>query len=172
MNNSFPRLIDGVCATLRSEVLERISDEYARSQVYGVINLLNTFKMRADWSSGFLLQQIEAQRIALAVATEVFTAAAPPTPAPAPPVSVSVSVSVSATPQAAPIADLLALRDEGNRALSVAGAWLDSHGGELAPADAQRLAGALQAAMRAEVEIELQHSPRSMFAEMSGAAEL
>lgn len=164
MNNSFPRLIDGVCATLRSEVPERISDEYARSQVYGVINLLNTFKVRADWSAGFLLRQIEAQRVALAVAAEVFAAAAPPTPAPA--------LAVPDMPVATPITDLLALRDEGNRALSAAGAWLDQHGGELAAADAQRLAGALQTAMRAEVEIELQHSPRPMFAEMSGAAEL
>ena len=164
MNNSFPRLIDGVCATLRSEVLARISDEYARSQVYGVINLLNTFKARADWSAGFLLQQIEAQRVGLAVAAEVFGAADPPTPAPALP--------AFATPVATPIADLLALRDQGNRGLSAAGAWLDQHSGELAPADAERLAGALQAAMRAEVEIELAHSPRPMFAEMSGAVEL
>lgn len=164
MNNSFPRLIDGVCATLRSEVLNRISDEYARSQVYGVINLLNTFKARADWSAGFLLQQIEAQRVALAVVAEVFGGLAASTPTPALP--------ALAKPQATPIADLLALRDEGNRALSAAGAWLDQQGGALASADAQRLAGALQAAMRAEVEIELQHSPRPMFAEMSGAAEL
>ena len=164
MNNSFPRLIDGVCATLRSEVLARISDEYARSQVYGVINLLNTFKARADWSAGFLLQQIEAQRVGLAVAAEVFAAAAPPTPAPA--------LIVPKIPLATPIAGLLALRDQGNRALAAAGAWLDQHSGELTPAEAERLAGALQTAMRAEVEIELAHSPRPMFAEMSGAAEL
>jgi hypothetical protein len=50
MNNSFPRLIDGMCATLRSEVLTRLHDEFARGQVFGVINLLNTFKVRADWS--------------------------------------------------------------------------------------------------------------------------
>ena len=164
MNNSFPRLIDGVCATLRGEVLAHISDEYARSQVYGVINLLNTFKARADWSAGFLLQQIEAQRVGLAVAAEVFAAAAPPTPAPA--------LAVPKIPLATPIADLLALRDQGNRALAAAGAWLGQHSGKLTPADAERLAGALQAAMRAEVEIELAHSPRPMFAEMSGAAEL
>ena len=27
MNSSFPRLIDGMCATLRSEVLTRLDDE-------------------------------------------------------------------------------------------------------------------------------------------------
>ena len=36
MNNSFARLIDGTCTTLRAEVLSRIDDEYARSQVWGV----------------------------------------------------------------------------------------------------------------------------------------
>ena len=65
MNNSFARLIDGMNATLRKEVLTRLDDEFARGQVFGVINLLNTFKARADWSAGFLLQQIEAQRTAL-----------------------------------------------------------------------------------------------------------
>ena len=64
MNNFFPRLIDGMCATLRSEVLTRLDDEFARGQVFGVINLMNTFKARADWSAGFLLQQIAAQRTA------------------------------------------------------------------------------------------------------------
>ena len=58
MNNSFSRLIDGMCATLRAEVLSRLDDEFARGQVFGVINLLNTFKVRADWSAGFLLQQL------------------------------------------------------------------------------------------------------------------
>ena len=65
MNNSFARLIDGMNATLRKEVLSRLDDEFARGQVFGVINLLNTFKVRADWSAGFLLEQIAVQRAAL-----------------------------------------------------------------------------------------------------------
>ena len=63
MNNSFARLIDGMNATLRKEVLTRLDDEFARGQVFGIINLLNTFKVRADWSAGFLLEQIAAQRV-------------------------------------------------------------------------------------------------------------
>ena len=65
MNNSFPRLIDGMCATLRSEVLTRLDDEFARGQVFGIINLLNTFKSRADWSTDFLSQQLAVQCEAL-----------------------------------------------------------------------------------------------------------
>jgi len=65
MNNSFPRLIDGMCATLRTEVLSRLDDEFARGQAFGIINLLNTFKLRADWSTDFLSQQVSVQCHAL-----------------------------------------------------------------------------------------------------------
>ena len=163
MNNSFPRLIDGMCATLRGEVLSRIDDEYARSQVYGVINLLNTFKVRADWSAGFLVQQIEAQRAALVLAAELLSATDTAVQAP--------SLIAQAKPVTMPIAELLAERDAGNRAIGQLLAWLDGHRSTLAAAKAERLESALRDAMRAEVEIELKNSPRPLFAEMSGAAE-
>lgn len=147
MNNSFPRLIDGMCATLRAEVLTRLDDEFARGQVFGVINLLNTFKVRADWSAGFLLQQLAAQQAAFDAIAAL--PGAPPVPqAPLPP--------------ATPIADLLARRDAGNAAIA---ALLQA--GEL-PADVETL---LRQAMRAEVDIELKNSPRPLFAEMSSGSE-
>ena len=101
MNNSFDRLIDGMCATLRSEVLTRIDDEFARGQVFGVINLLNTFKVRADWSAGFLLQQIAAQRQALDEAVQLAgdSAAAESLPA----------LPLEAQPVTTPVEELLAL---------------------------------------------------------------
>lgn len=147
MNNSFTRLIDGMCATLRAEVLTRLDDEFARGQVFGVINLLNTFKVRADWSAGFLLQQLAAQQ-------EAFDALAklpgvPPLPqAPLPP--------------ATPVAELLARRDAGNRALV---ALLQ------APALPEGAEAVLRRAMRAEVDLELKNSPRPLFAEMSSGRE-
>lgn len=163
MNNSFPRLIDGMCATLRSEVLTRLDDEFARGQVFGVINLLNTFKVRADWSAGFLLQQIAAQRAALdgvAALLQGRPAAAtlPPLPTGDPPASPAV-------------ADLLAMREDGNRAIGGLLRWLDVERAAL-PADvATRLEMLLRTAMREEVAIELKHSPRPLFAEMSSGSE-
>jgi hypothetical protein len=65
MNNSFERLIDGMTVTLRSEVLTRLDDEFARGQVFGIINLLNNMRLRADWSVNFLQQEVNAQREAL-----------------------------------------------------------------------------------------------------------
>jgi hypothetical protein len=147
MNNSFPRLIDGMCATLRAEVLTRLDDEFARGQVFGVINLLNTFKVRADWSAGFLLQQIAAQQAAFEA-----IAALPGAP----------SLPRAAAPPNTPVADLLARRDEGNAAIAAL-----LHAGDL-PAEVETL---LRQAMRAEVDIELKNSPRPLFAEMSSGTE-
>ncbi|MBL8360959.1 MAG: hypothetical protein JNN18_10760 [Rubrivivax sp.] len=155
MNNSYARLIDGMCATLRTEVLTRLDDEFARGQVYGVINLLNTFKVRADWSTGFLLEQIAAQQQALD-AIRPLTAL----PLPADPL-----------PLATPVAELLARRDAGNRALETVLAWLD---GPEATADPERRAQVeahLRRALRAEVDLELKHAPRPLFAEMSSGKE-
>jgi hypothetical protein len=163
MNNSFARLIDGMNATLRKEVLTRLDDEFARGQVFGVINLLNTFKVRADWSSGFLLEQIAAQRVAIdGVAALVLdrpeASSLPPLPA-------------GPAPQAEPIVALLALRDEGNRAVRELLGWLDAQRAHL-PADvADRIEELLLTAMRAELAIELKSSPRPLFAEMSSGSE-
>jgi len=147
MNNSFSRLIDGMCATLRAEVLTRLDDEFARGQVFGVINLLNTFKVRADWSAGFLLQQLAAQQ-------EAFDAIAALPGAPA--------VPQAPLPPVTPVAALLARRDEGNRAI------VELLQGGTLPDGAEAL---LRRAMRAEVDLELKNSPRPLFAEMSSGRE-
>lgn len=147
MNNSFTRLIDGMCATLRAEVLTRLDDEFARGQVFGVINLLNTFKVRADWSAGFLLQQLAAQQEAFDALAALPGAPALPR-APLPPVT--------------PIVELLARRDEGNRAI------VDLLHADTLPAGAEAV---LRRAMRAEVDLELKNSPRPLFAEMSSGRE-
>jgi DNA-binding FrmR family transcriptional regulator len=160
MNNSFARLIDGMNATLRSEVLTRLDDEFARGQVFGIINLLNTFKVRADWSAGFLLQQIAAQRTALDGVAALLQGRD----------GVPLGPTGDA-PQAVPIANLLARRDEGNRAIGELLAWFDAHRTTLAPQTARQLDALLRTAMRAEVSIELKNSPRPLFAEMSSGTE-
>ncbi len=227
MNNSFPRLIDGMCTTLREEVLPRLDDEFARGQVFGVINLLNTFRARADWSAGFLLAQIAAQQQALdsvaalllrstgaeteALAalhsftlvgevarprggakelgaggwdsrtsqlvsdSKISTAGIPPTPNPSPRHGEAMlrMDGGGEPPQFSQftIADLLALRDRGNRAIGDLLGWLDGARGQLPPETATAIDGLLAKAMRAEVDIELKNSPRPLFAEMSSGRE-
>lgn len=156
MNNSFARLIDGMCATLRAEVLTRLDDDFARGQVFGVINLLNTFKVRADWSAGFLLQQLAAQREALEGARAFLPQAVPPQPP---------------LPAVTPVADLMAARDAGNRAIGDLLHWLDAHAATVPAQTAAQVEELLRAAMRAEVELELKNAPRPLFAEMSSGRE-
>jgi len=163
MNNSFGRLIDGMNATLRKEVLSRLDDEFARGQVFGIINLLNTFKVRADWSAGFLLQQIEAQRTAIDGVAGLLQGHAEASTLPALP--------AGDAPQTVPIAELLATRDDGNRAIGELLEWLDARREALDPQTATQIETLLRTAMRAEVSIELKNSPRPLFAEMSSGSE-
>lgn len=163
MNNSFARLIDGMNATLRKEVLGRLDDEFARGQVFGVINLLNTFKVRADWSSGFLMQQIATQRTALDGVASLMQGQAQAASLPALPSDVAL--------QSVPIADLLALRDSQNVAIGELLGWLNAQRAQLSPDVADAVDHLLRTAMRAELAIELKNSPRPLFAEMSSGSE-
>ena len=160
MNNSFARLIDGMCATLRTEVLTRLDDEFARGQVYGVINLLNTFKVRADWSTEFLLAQVKAQEQALGTVQELLQGARH-----SPPVARIAPVhGGSAT-------ELWALRDAHNQSIGQLLNWLDEQQGKLDASVAAQIEQALRQALRREIELELKYSPRPLFAEMSSGQE-
>lgn len=165
MNNSFTRLIDGMTATLRSEVLSRLDDEFARGQVFGVINLLNTFKARADWSAGFLLQQIAAQEGAIGAAASLLREGAAPPEPPLPPLPAPAQLDPT------PIVSLLARRDANNEAVSGLLAWIDAHRDALDKAAVRQAEALLRQGMRAEVDIELKNSPRPLFAEMSSGRE-
>jgi hypothetical protein len=162
MNNSFARLIDGMCATLRSEVLTRLDDEFARGQVFGVINLLNTFKVRADWSVGFLEQQVQAQceafdDIARRIEGEPLPSAPP--------------LLKRTPPQAVSAATLEAMRDDGNRAIGAMLSWLAAERPQLPEALAADIERELRRCMRSEIDIEMKNAPRPLFAEMSSGSE-
>jgi hypothetical protein len=63
------------------------------------------------------------------------------------------------------------MRDENNRAIDDLLAWLDAQRAHLAPGTADAIEQLLRTAMRAELAIELQNSPRPLFAEMSSGSE-
>ena len=131
--------------------------------MFGIINLLNTFKVRADWSAGFLLQQIEAQRTAIDGVAGLLQGHAEASTRPA--------LAAGDAPQTVPIAELLATRDDGNRAIGELLEWLDNRREALGPQTADQIETLLRTAMRAEVSIELKNSPRPLFAEMSSGSE-
>jgi hypothetical protein len=163
MNNSYARLIEGMCATLRSEVIPRLDDEFARGQVYGVINLLNTFKVRGDWSVGFLAQQVAAQRAAFGEISALLAARSPGVAAPA--------LSSASAPHPVTARELEAMRDEGNRAIGNLLQWLAAERKRLPPEVASDVERTLRNCMRNEIDIEMKNSSRPMFAEMSSGEE-
>ena len=62
MNNSLERLLDGIAAALRRDVIPRLDDEYATGQALAVIDLINNLKPRLDWAVPPLLARAAAQQ--------------------------------------------------------------------------------------------------------------
>lgn len=62
MNVPLSRMIEGIIATIRSDVIPHVSDSYARGQTVGVIDLLNNIAPRVEWAQAPLLELIEAKR--------------------------------------------------------------------------------------------------------------
>jgi hypothetical protein len=60
VNNSLPRLIDGMIATMRREVLPHVEGEFARGQAIGIIYMLNSIQRRASWSNRYFQEQLLA----------------------------------------------------------------------------------------------------------------
>ena len=65
MNTSLARIIDGMIATVRSEIISRLDDEFARGQAYGVVDLLNNLKPRIDWLVTPLYEEVADQQALL-----------------------------------------------------------------------------------------------------------
>jgi hypothetical protein len=64
VNNSLDRLFAGIVASLRSEIIPRLDDEFARGQAYAAVDLLNNLRPRIDWALKPLAEQITAQLMA------------------------------------------------------------------------------------------------------------
>jgi hypothetical protein len=160
VNNSLPRLIDGMIATLRREIMPSVADDFARGQAFGMIYMLNSIRLRASWSNEFLLEQIRAlddasREIAIAVAD------LPDAPKPS-----------LAAPAGLPTASALeALRDAGDARICELIDWLEAR---RASAPASALAGADAAIARyinRQLKWDLSTSAKPMFEEISRGAE-
>ncbi|MDB5971895.1 MAG: hypothetical protein JWQ90_4345 [Hydrocarboniphaga sp.] len=158
MNNSFERLIDGMVATLRAEIIPKIGSEFARGQAFGVIYMLNSMRLRAAWSTEFYLEQIAAQtalRDALAALVEGLDA-------PALPQAASGSSS-------SPVLEALRNANEGR--ISDLIVWLSEQGPQIDTDKATAIDAALHIYMNRHLKHELVTSAKPMFAEISAGAE-
>lgn len=160
MNNSLPRLIDGMIAVLRQEVIPQTGGEFARGQAFGVIYMLESIKRRASWSNAFLGEQLAAQA---ELARDLSALADRMPGAPALPAT---------SPQALPDADgLQRSRDAGDEAVCRLIDWLGEHRGELADDAATAADAAIDRYIRRQLRFELDTSARPMFAEISSGSE-
>ena len=65
---SLERVLEGIVATLRTDVIPKVTEEHARSQAVGVIDLINNIAARVEWARDPLLLGVRARRQALAAA--------------------------------------------------------------------------------------------------------
>jgi hypothetical protein len=160
MNNSLSRLIDGMVATLRKEVIPRVEGDYARGQAFGVIYMLNSLKLRCSWSNAFLIEQVKA----LEDASRELKALAPELPgAPVPAVHAPTSLPDAAV--------LEAMRDAGDASLCDLIDWLAANRASLPAETAARAEEIVDAYLARQAKHEISTSARPMFVEMSGGAE-
>lgn len=66
MSLPLSRLIEGIIATMRSDVIPNVSDPFARGQAIGVIDLLNNIAPRVEWSQAPLQASADAKAHLLA----------------------------------------------------------------------------------------------------------
>jgi hypothetical protein len=160
MNNSLPRLIDGMTAILRKEIIPHIDGEFARGQAYGVIYMLNSLKLRASWSNGFLQEQLRALGD---VSHELAPLAndLPGAPLPRAP-------TLAEFPDAA---TLEGDRDAGNARLCELIDWLGAHAAKVSPDARARAEAAIDKYLHRQSRHELSTNAKPMFVEMSGGAE-
>lgn len=160
MNNSLPRLIDGMVAALRSEIIPRIEGDFARGQAYGVIYMLNSLKLRASWSNGFLAEQLRALDD---VSRALETLGADLPGAPLPDVRAPAALPEAAT--------LEAERDRGDARIGDLIEWLAANAATLAPAPRAAAQAAIDRYLDRQARHEIATSARPMFREMSGGVE-
>ncbi len=157
MNNSLSRLIDGMVATLRTEVIPKLEGEFARGQAFGVIYMLNSIRLRADWSPAFLGEQLAA----LAELSQTLSAQ---------------GVEADRLPEvpATALPDLRALeaaRDEGDRRVCALIDWVEDNRAALPAARATAVDAALRHYMNRQIRWEMSTSAKPMFAEISSGEE-
>jgi hypothetical protein len=156
MNTPLSDLLDDMVTVLRNKVLTQVGDEATRGQIFAVIFMLNTLKLRADWAAAPLVALIGIQDQAFGELRPLLPAAAaamlPPTPR-----------VVQALPTGV---ELLALHDRGDALLS----RLLPHG--RTGTHSAEVEQVLQKYLRAAIDLESKHySAKPMMAEMSSGRE-
>ncbi len=160
MNNSLPRLIDGMIATLRREIIPHVEGDFARGQAFGLIYMLNSIRLRASWSNAFLLEQISALE---EVSRELEGAVGDLPGAPAPEIRAPADLPTAT--------ELETMRDQGDGRLCELIDWLASRRDTLSQATVVRADAIIERYLNRQLKWELATSAKPMFDEISRGSE-
>ena len=162
MNNSLSRMIDGMIEALRVEVIPHVGAEFARGQVFGVIYMLKTIKLRAAWSVEFVGEQLSA----LAGAIEALRGVSGATPL------LEMLPDIEVPERLVGSGEMERQRDGGNRAICAAIDWYFENREHLPAETCAGIGAALNAYMARQIDWEFKNNTRPMLAEMSRGAEI
>jgi hypothetical protein len=155
MSNSLERLIAGIIATLRADVIPNVTDAYARGQAIGVIDLLNNIAPRLEWARTPLAEAVAERRKAVS-AVRALVPQAP---------SGAAGMSEQ-TIAAANSAELAAERDRLDGEISDLIAWTQS---EAARGDVAAATALLRRHIHDELARDMKLTRKPLFAEISKA---
>lgn len=154
MNIPLARLIEGIIATMRSEVIPHVADSYARGQAVGVIDLLNNIAPRVEWAQAPLARLVEEKQELLAAIARLVPELGP--------------LPAGRLPEPHTAEELLALKASLDAALgdAIAMIWPRRH-----EAGFDRLAGMVKSHLHEEMATELKMTRKPLFAEIASGGE-
>lgn len=153
MNIQLQRLIEGIIATMRSDVIPHVSDPYARGQAVGVIDLLNNIAPRIEWAQAPLARLVDEKRKLLGEIAALVP---------------DVAAFDATLPDPHTAEDLLSLKGRLDAAIgdSIAVIWPRRH-----EADFGRLAAIVQTHLHDEAAAEMKITRKPLFAEIASGGE-
>jgi len=160
MNNSLDRLFSGIIASLHSEIIPRLDDEFARGQAYATIDLLNNLRPRLDWAVGPLAAQIAAQLVAARRVDELAQGLKDGPPALPP--------ALAAMPDPAAGETLRRLRDQLDEHLCKVIDWQNQPPAGVAETALAAIAAITAQYMQEQVRREVSLLPKPLFGEIAG----
>lgn len=158
MNNSFGRLIEGMVNTLRNEVIPHTEGEFARGQAYGVIYMLNSIKLRGDWSAEYVQPQLEMVQAMSADLEPLLEGLDAPT-------------LPDLTRRSGSVAQLKEVLEGADRRVCEMLDWLEARRDSLPAERHAAIEAVLRVYMGKQVAWEIKTSARPMFAEISSGKE-
>ena len=158
MNNSLERLLDGMIATIKAEIIPRLDDEFARGQAYGALDMLNNLKPRIDWLVTPLYDEVQAQRALLQRLDEIFAGISLSRPA------VPADIDVRA---GMPAHQIEQLRNRLDTHICGLIDWLAQHCRVLPQAAVAEAEVAFKQHMQLQLKREMGLTPKPLFAEIA-----